>query len=160
MPCSLPAAAAISRPLASGTMVAPGKPMACCCVAEVTMMQAQTGTTCGFSQALLWRGLAGAVLALLGFNGACAGEVKGGFEIGALQLVEIAPAMAGQQPHRALRIRLDGATNAVRSLGVDATDCGSVLRSSSGARRLADAGTANAGSRPAPTMFVGLNCRF
>ena len=109
---------------------------------------------------LLWRGLVGTVLALLGLNGACAGEVKSTFEIGALQLVEIAPAMAGQRPHRALRIRFDGATQAIRSLGLDATDCGSVLRSSSGARRFTDVGIAGSASRPAPTMFVGLSCRF
>lgn len=126
--------------------------MACqLCGAGVTIMQARTGT--------LW-GLLGTMLALFGFNGACAGEVRSSFEIGALQLVEMAPAMPGQRPHRALRIRLDGATQAVRSLGLDATDCGSVLRSSSGARRFTDVGMTSTTSRPTPTMFVGLSCRF
>jgi len=156
-----PLSAAISRPPILGTLVARDEAMACqLCGAGVTIMQARIGTMWGSSQVLLWRGLLGTVLALLGFNGACAGEVRSTFELGALQLVEIAPAMAGQRPHRALRIRFDGATKAVRSLGLDATDCGSVLRSNSGARRFTDVGIANGTSRPAPTMFVGLNCRF
>ncbi|HJW10210.1 MAG TPA: hypothetical protein VJ598_00400 [Albitalea sp.] len=117
----------------------------------MTIMQARIGT--------MW-GLLGVMLALLGVNNACAGEVRTTLQFGALQLVEIAPAMSGQRPHRALRIRFDGATRAIRSLGLDATDCGSVLRSSSGARRFTDVGIASGASRPTPTMFVGLSCRF
>jgi hypothetical protein len=128
--------------------------------AGVTMMEARAVTMFDASRSMLHRGLSGLIFALAGAGSACAGETNRAFEIGALQLVEIAPAGAGQRPHRALRIRLDGATKAFRSMGLDAADCGSVLRSTSGARRLADAGSASGGPRYQPTLFVALNCRF
>ena len=58
----------------------------------------------------------------------------------------------GQRPRASLRLRADGATKAMRSLGVDAEDCRTVVRSNthrsgpSESRRLG--------------LTVALNCRF
>lgn len=70
---------------------------------------------------------------------------------GMLDLVEVRSGN-GQRPRASLRLRADGATKAMRSLGVDAEDCRTVLRSNT--------------HRGGPTesrrlgLTVALNCRF
>jgi hypothetical protein len=61
---------------------------------------------------------------------------------------------------RALRIRFEGTTEAVRSLGVDATDCATYLRSTSGARRTLGTGLPGGEIRGRPGLWLALNCSF
>ena len=61
---------------------------------------------------------------------------------------------------RALRIRFEGTTEAVRSLGVDATDCATYLRTTSGARRTPGTGLPGGEIRGRPGLWLALNCSF
>ena len=71
--------------------------------------------------------------------------------VGALDFIDVKSGN-GQRPRASLRLRADGATKAMRSLGVDAEDCRTVVRSNthrggpSESRRLG--------------VSVALNCRF
>jgi len=58
-----------------------------------------------------------------------------------------------RRPHRSLRFHFESATRAMRSIGVDADDCATVLRSTRSA-----VGPAGEPSRLGLT--VALNCRF
>jgi hypothetical protein len=58
-----------------------------------------------------------------------------------------------RRPHRALRFRFESATRAMRSMGVDADDCATVLRSSHHA-------TGAPGEPSHLGLTVALNCRF
>ena len=71
-------------------------------------------------------------------------------------LVEITSAGPNQRPRRALRMRFDSATRAMRSLGVEAEDCSSLIRSTGGSRGANGAG----GDRPRIGLSVALSCRF
>jgi hypothetical protein len=71
-------------------------------------------------------------------------------------LVEIAPAGPNQRPRRALRMRFDSATRAMRSLGVEAEDCSSLIRSTSASR----GANGVSGDRPRIGLSVALSCRF
>ena|SRR5687767_14756246 len=55
-----------------------------------------------------------------------------------------------------LRFRFDAATRAVRSLGVEAADCSSLLRSSSRSR----ASTPDGGERRSLGLSIAVSCRF
>ena len=55
-----------------------------------------------------------------------------------------------------LRMRFDAATRAVRSLGVEAEDCSSLLRSSSRSRATAPGGA----ERRSLGLTIAVNCRF
>jgi hypothetical protein len=55
-----------------------------------------------------------------------------------------------------LRFRFDAATRAVRSLGVEAEDCSSLLRSSSRSR----ASTPGGGERRSLGLSIAVSCRF
>ena len=55
-----------------------------------------------------------------------------------------------------LRMRFDAATRAVRSLGVEAEDCSSLLRSSSRSRAVAPGGA----ERRSLGLSIAVNCRF
>lgn len=55
-----------------------------------------------------------------------------------------------------LRMRFDAATRAVRSLGVEAEDCSSLLRSSSRSRATAPGGP----ERRSLNLSIAVNCRF
>lgn len=71
--------------------------------------------------------------------------------VGALDFIDFKGGN-GQRPRASLRLRADGATKAMRSLGVDAEDCRTVVRSNthrggpSDSRRLG--------------LSVSLNCQF
>lgn len=71
-------------------------------------------------------------------------------------LVELAPTGPNQRPRRALRMRFDSATRAMRSLGVEAEDCTSLLRSHTSTYRPDPLG----GDRIRVEVSVALNCRF
>lgn len=116
-------------------------------------------------------GLAGLLLALSGIAGAQeagrddaspgdmlqrserALQLGGGAGFG---LVEITSAGPNQRPRRALRMRFDSATRAMRSLGVEAEDCSSLIRSTSASRSANGA----SGDRPRIGLSVALSCRF
>jgi hypothetical protein len=68
-------------------------------------------------------------------------------------LVEMTAAGPNQRPRRALRMPFDSATRAMRSLGVEAQDCNSLIRSTSSANG------AN-GDRLRIGFSVALSCRF
>ena len=76
--------------------------------------------------------------------------------ISGFSIVELAPTGPNQRPRRALRMRMDSATRAFRSMGVDAEDCSSLLRSSFRSRSVDALGEqrANVG------VSVALSCRF
>ncbi|HEX6705924.1 MAG TPA: hypothetical protein VF169_14265 [Albitalea sp.] len=76
--------------------------------------------------------------------------------IGGLQLVEVSPGLPGQRPRRALRMRFDSATRAMRTLGLDAQDCTSLVRSNSGTYRPDPA----SGDRLKLNLSLALNCKF
>jgi hypothetical protein len=71
-------------------------------------------------------------------------------------LVEIAPSSPGQRPRRALRMRFDSATRAMRSFGVDAEDCTSLLRSHTSSWRPDPLG----GDRLKVSVSVAVSCKF
>lgn len=62
----------------------------------------------------------------------------------------------GRSPRPRLRMRFDAATRAMRSLGVDAESCSSLLRSSSRSR----ASTPGGIERRSLNVSVAVNCRF
>ena len=72
-----------------------------------------------------------------------------GMHVSGFELVEMAPSGPNQRPLRGLRIRWDGATDAVRSLGIQATECAPVLRTRGSLR---DAGKLG--------LSIALGCRF
>ena len=76
------------------------------------------------------------------------------------ELVHMPSAGLNQGPRRALRIRLEGTTEAVRSLGFDATDCAPYLRSTNGARRALGTGLPGSESRGRAGLSLALNCSF
>jgi len=71
-------------------------------------------------------------------------------------LVELPAAGPSQRPRRALRMRFDGATRAMRSLGVQAEGCTSLLRSSTSLRSAQPGGE----ERLRVSVSVALSCRF
>jgi hypothetical protein len=73
-----------------------------------------------------------------------------------VSLVEIAPSMPGERPRRALRMPFESATRAMRSLGVDAEDCTSLLRSHTSTYRPDPLG----GDRIKVSVSVAMSCRF
>ena len=81
---------------------------------------------------------------------------RGFGSIGGLQLVEMGPSVPGQRPRRALRMRFDSATRAMRSMGVDAQDCTSLIRSNTGTYRADPAGA----ERIKLNVSLALNCKF
>lgn len=74
----------------------------------------------------------------------------------AVSLVEFSVDGPNQRPRRGLRMRFDAATRAVRSLGVEAEDCTSLLRSSSRSRAVAPGGI----ERKSLGVSFAVNCRF
>ncbi|HEV7913636.1 MAG TPA: hypothetical protein VGP22_07705 [Albitalea sp.] len=82
----------------------------------------------------------------------------GGFASAAsgFSLVELAPAGPNQRPRRALRMRFDSATRAMRSFGLEAEDCTSLLRSNTSTYRPDPAG----GDRLRVSVSVAVNCKF
>jgi len=79
--------------------------------------------------------------------------------IDSVELVRM-PSTGFTRGPRALRIRLEGTTEAVRSLGVDATDCATYLRSTNGARRTLGTGLPGSESRGRAGLSLALNCSF
>ena len=76
--------------------------------------------------------------------------------ISGLSIVELSPAGPNQRPKRALRMRMDSATRALRGFGVDAEDCSSLLRTNFRSHSV-DA----LGGQPANVgVSLALNCRF
>ncbi|WP_280150589.1 hypothetical protein [Piscinibacter sp. XHJ-5] len=71
-------------------------------------------------------------------------------------LVEIAPALPGERPRRALRMPFESATRAMRGLGVDAEDCTSLLRSNTSTYRPDPAGS----ERLKVSVSLAMSCRF
>jgi hypothetical protein len=80
-------------------------------------------------------------------------EAAAGTGIG---LVEMAPALPGERPRRALRMPFESATRAMRGLGVDAENCTSLLRSNTSTYRPDPLG----GDRIKVSVSVAMNCRF
>ena len=76
------------------------------------------------------------------------------------ELVRMPSTGFNQGPRRALRIRLEGTTEAVRSLGLAATDCAPYLRSTNGARRALGTGLPGSESRGRAGLTLALNCSF
>ena len=77
-----------------------------------------------------------------------------------VELVRMPSTGFNQGPRRALRIRLEGTTEAVRSLGLAATDCAPYLRSTNGARRALGTGLPGSESRGRAGLSLALNCSF
>ena len=75
---------------------------------------------------------------------------------GGIRLVEIAPSMPGERPRRALRLPFESATRAMRSLGVAAEGCTSLLRSHTSTYRPDPLG----GDRLKLSVSVAMSCRF
>jgi len=114
--------------------------------------------------------LAVAALCFAGSGGACAQDAPGGaagtagghrieqrmagklIGVGSFASIDVS-AGPDRRPRRSLRFRFDSATRAMRSLGVDAEDCGTVLRTSRRATGLA-------GESPRPVVSLALSCRF
>jgi len=67
-------------------------------------------------------------------------------------------AAPGQRPRGALRFRFEGATRALRDMGMDADDCRTLFRTNS--RRVSQPGSAASDGRISLGVTVSLNCSF
>lgn len=76
------------------------------------------------------------------------------------ELAHMPSAGINQGPRRALRIRLEGTTEAVRSLGLAASYCAPYLRSTNGARRVLGTGLPGGDIRGGAGLSLALNCSF
>jgi hypothetical protein len=139
----------------------------------VMVMNAQSTTTSGGSRCWIGRGVAGLSL-LLGCAGLALAQdaapdfhtsnrleaanaaahgsghaTRSPLQVSGFELVEIAPAGPHQRARRGLRFRWDGATDAVRSLGIQASDCAPMLRTTGSVR---DSGRLG--------LSFALGCRF
>ena len=74
----------------------------------------------------------------------------------AISIVDIGSATPNERPRHALRLRFDSATHAMRSLGIDAQDCSSLLRSTTRMR----AEEPGATERLEVSVSFALSCRF
>ena len=74
----------------------------------------------------------------------------------AFSIVDLGATAPNQRPRPALRMRFDSATRAMRSLGVQADDCSSLIRSST--RMRADQPGAN--ERLQLSVSFAVSCRF
>jgi hypothetical protein len=73
-----------------------------------------------------------------------------------IAIVDVGSGGPSQRPRHALRMRFEGATRAMRSLGVEAEDCSSLLRSSTRMQASQPGGP----ERLRVSVSFAVNCRF
>lgn len=101
-------------------------------------------------------GMAGAQESGVGAHGAAGGEpafvATPSLGLGSIASLDVSVG-PDRRPRRSLRFRFESATRAMRTLGVEADDCTTVLRSS-------NRGSGARGDPRRLDLTVALNCRF